>query len=339
MTDGHPLIWLWLVLIGGTVAVNSSSPLLLFVLVVALLTTGFLAGGPRRASLVTALGAALGAALVWVLWTLVMPRGSAVDALVFLPTFTPGPGVTFGGPLSVTSVMTGLVHALRAAAVILLFGVAGQLVSARGWLSLSRSTLGAGAPALHPLACLGEASVEALSMRQRVTQQGWGRGASAGWLTSLMLAARDIAKADRPAVAPRPGVEVLRLVALLGLAIAPVLALSFQWLPQEVTNNIYGTDLIALVVLLAVLLGLILPGTPALLWRWRAGDLPQAAVALALTLAWALRGPLGQLAWLNAGPNELLGASWALLGAIVLLPLSVGFSRPRTHRAQVAAHA
>lgn len=339
MTDGHPLIWLWLVLVGTTIAVNTSNPLLLFILVLALVAAGFLAGGPRRASLVTALGGALAATLVWVLWTLLVPRGTAADALLILPGWSPGPGVTFGGPLDLASVMTGLVGALQAVVVIMLFGLAGQLVSARGWLALSRSTLGASAPALHPLACLGEASVEALTARQRVVQQGWGRGAAAGWLTSLLLSTRDIAHADRPTSVPRPGVELARLVLLLVLAAGPVLALAFGWLPAVLTNNLFGTDIVALVVLIAVAIGLALPGTPPLLWQWRATDLPQAVVALALTAAWVLRGLLGQSDVLHPAADAVPGLPWALAGAAVLLPLAVGFSIRRGPRRAVVAHA
>lgn len=335
MTDGHPLVWLWLLLIGSTVAINTSNPLFLFILVLALVATGFLAAGPRRASLVTALGAGLSATLFWLVLTLLVPRGSAAEALLVLPQWSPGPGVRFGGPLDLGSVLTGLTGSLRAVAVILLFGLAGQLVSARGWLALSRSTLGAGAPALHPLSCLGEASVEAFTVRQRVVQQGWGRGAAAGWLTSLLLATRDIARSDRPTSAPRPGIEILRLVLLLVVTAGPVLALAFGWIPTTVTNNLFGTDLVALVVLAAVVIGLALPGTPALLWRWRPGDLPQAMAALALTVAWALRGPLGQAAALAPSPGAWPGLPWALTGAAILLPLAVALTRRRAPRPEV----
>ncbi|MDO5737341.1 MAG: hypothetical protein Q4P15_12790 [Propionibacteriaceae bacterium] len=339
MTDGHPIVWLWLLLVGSTIALNTSNALLLFILVLALVVTGFLAGGPRRASLVTSLGAGLAATAFWIVLTLVMPQGSATDALLVLPSWSPGPGVTFGGPLGITSVVNGLTGALRAVAVLLLFGLAGQLVSARGWLALSRSTLGAGAPALHPLACLGEASVETLNVRHRVTRQGWGRNASAGWLTSLLLAARDTARADRPASAPRPGVELVRLGLLLVLTAGPVLALAFGWLPAILTDNLFGTDLVALVVLLAVAVGLALPGTPPLLWQWRVSDVPQAVVALALTAAWALRDVLNQSGSLTPAPDTLPDLPWALAAAAILLPLAVGLGGRRIKRKAVPVHA
>lgn len=338
MTDGHPLVWLWLLLVGSTVALNTTNPLLLLLMAVALVATGFLAGGPRRPSLVTALGGAFIATLVWVALTLVLPRGTAAEALIVLPSWTPGPGVTFGGPLDLGSVMSGIVGALRAAAIILLFGLAGQLVSARGWLVLSRSTLGAGAPAVHPLATLGEASVEALNTRHRVSAQGWGRRDTAGWLTSLLMAGSDIARADRTMAQSRPGLRALRIVLLLTLVVGPVLALAFGVLPSSITNNLYGTDIIAIVVLLAVALGLTFPGTPRLLGRWRATDLPQAAVALLLTTAWVLRGFLQQNAALFPSDPSELTLPWAVAGAVVLLPMAVGLTGQRAPRA-VAVHA
>ena len=339
MTDGHPLVWLWLLLVGSTIALNTTNPLLLFILVLSLGTTGFLAAGPRRASLVTSLGAALGATAFWILLTLLVPRGTAADALLVLPSWSPGPGVTFGGPLSISSVANGLVGALQAAAVVLLFGLGGQLVSARGWLALSRSTLGVAAPALHPVACLGEVSVEALNERHRVVRQGWGRRAAAGWFTSLLLATRDISRADRPTTAPRPGVEITRLVLLLTIGIAPVLVLASGRLPAVVTNSVFGTDVAALIVLLAVAVGLALPGSPPLLKQWRGGDVPQAVVALALTAAWALRVPLGQVDVLNPAAGDVPGLPWALAGAAILLPVAVGLTGRRVPRKAVAAHA
>lgn len=341
MTEGHPLVWLWLLLVGSTVAFNTSNPFLLLLMALAFAATGFLAGGPRRASLVIALEAGLVATLIWGLLILVLPRGSAADAILVLPSWTPGPGVTFGGPLDLGSVMAGLVGALRAAVVLLLLGLGGQLVSARGWLALARSTLGSAAPALHPVATLGEAGVEALSTRQRVVRQGWGRGASAGWLTTLLLAGRDIARADRPASAPRPVVELIRLVLLLALAVVPVLALASDRLPPVVTGNLFGTDVIALSVVAAVAIGLVLPGTPPLLWQFRADDLVQAVAALALTLAWTLRGPLGQTSHLSPPVDAVPGLPWALAGAVVLVPVAVavGLTIAKTPAKTVAAHA
>ncbi len=338
MTDGHPLVWLWLLLVGSTIALNTTNPLLLLLEAVALIATGFLAGGPRRPSLVTALGAAFIATLVWVALTLVLPRGTAAEALLILPSWTAGPGVTFGGPLDLGSVMTGLVGALRAAVIILVFGLAGQLVSARGWLALSRSTLGAGSPALHPLVTLGEASVEALATRRRVSAQGWGRGASAGWLTSLLIAGVTIARADRAASPSRSTIHVLRVVLVATLLVGAVLTLAFNALPQVITNNLFGTDIIGIVVLAAVALGLALPGTPPLLWQWRSTDLPQAAVALLITAAWALRGVLNQDAALFPSVDASASLPWAVAGALVLLPVAVGLTGQRAPRA-VAVHA
>lgn len=339
MTDGHPLVWLWLLLALSTIALNTSNPLLLLLMAVALVACSSLAAGPRRASFVTAMGAGLVASLIWVALTIVLPRGSAADALLVLPSWTPGPGVKFGGALDLGSVTTGLVGASRAMVVVFLFGLAGQLVSARGWLALSRSTLGAASPALHPLATLGEATVEVRLERRRVTAQGWGNGAAAGWLTSLLLAGRDIARADRIRSAPHPAVEFIRIAALLSLAGGPVLTLSLGVLPTEVTNSVFGTDIIALVVLLGVLLGLTLPGTPAVLGQWKMSDLPQAGAALLITAAWVLRDLLDQTAALDPGPGISTALPWAIAGAVVLLPIAVGLSGQRPAAKVVPAHA
>lgn len=339
MTDGHPLVWLLLVLTGSTIALNTTNPLLLLLMVVALAVTGFIAAGPRRASLVTALGAAFVATLLWVILTLLLPRGVAAEALLVLPSWSPGPGVTFGGPLDPGSVLTGLVSALRAAVVILLFGLAGQLVSARGWLALSRSTLGAGSPALHPIATLGEASVEALTARHRLARQGWGRGASADWLTMLILAGSNLARTDRATTRTRPVVELLRVAGLMLLVAGPVLALAFGVVPAVVTEHLYGTDIIALSVVLAVVLGLVLPGTPKRLWDMRSTDVPQAAVALLLVVTWAGRDLLDQASALTPSLDAIAALPWAIAAVIVLLPVAVALTGTRIRRRVEPAHA
>lgn len=340
MTDGHPLVWLLLILTGSTIALNTTNPLLLLLMVVALAATGFIAAGPRRASLVTALGAAFVATLCWVILTLLLPRGVATEALLVLPSWSPGPGVTFGGPLDLGSVVTGAVGALRAAVVILLFGLAGQLVSARGWLALSRSTLGAASPALHPIATLGEASVEALDTRHRLTRQGWGRGATADWLTTLLLASSNIARTDRATTGVRPVVELIRVAVLMLLVAGPALALAFGVVPPVVTENLYGTDIIALSVVLAILLGLVLPGTPKRLWdELRATDVPQAAVALLLAATWAGRDLLDQSSALTPSADAITVLPWAIAAAVVLLPVAVALSGTRTQPNMESTHA
>lgn len=339
MTDGHPLVWLLLLLTGSTIALNTTNPLLLLVMVGALVATGFIAAGPRRASLVTALGIAFVAALFWVIVTLLLPRGAAADAVIVLPSWSPGPGVTLGGPLDLGSVVTGLVGALKAAVVIMLFGVAGQLVSARGWLALSRSTLGAGSPALHPIATLGEASVEALHVRHRLARQGWGRAASADWLTTLLIAGRDIARTDRATSRTRPVVELLRVAGLMLLVAGPVLALAFGVVPAVVTANLYGSDILGLTVVLAVMLGLVLPGTPPLLWDMRATDVPQLAVAVLLVAGWAGRDLLDQANALTPTADTITALPWAIAGAVVLLPVAVALTGTRAPRRAELAHA
>ena len=339
MIDGHPLVWLWLLLVVSSIALNTTNPLLLLIMAAALIATGFLVAGPRLPSFVAALGASLAATLCWALLTLVLPRGAAADAFLTLPSWAPGPGVAFGGPLDLGSVMRGLTGALRAVVVIVIFGLAGQLVNARGWLALARSTLGVGAPAAHPLATLGEATVDVALTRQRLRSQGWGRSASAGWLTSLLIAGREIARPERPHRAAQPGVEILRLILLLILGVGPALALSFGVLPGVVTANLFGTDMVAVVVALAAIVGLVLPGTPSVLGKWHTTDLPQAAVALLLTLGWALRGLLDQEEALFPAMGTPVSLPWAISGTIILLPIAIALSRSPASRPGVSAHA
>ena len=72
---------------------------------------------------------------------LALPSGGG-QVIARLPQYSPGPGVIFGGNLTLEGVMTGLRHALCAVVVLLVLGVAGQVVSSRGWLSLARAVLG-----------------------------------------------------------------------------------------------------------------------------------------------------------------------------------------------------
>ena len=121
MTEGHPIVWLWTVLTVTVVALNTADLLSLTFLAVCLVVTGLLAGGPRRASLTAALGLALASSLWWVLATLALPSGGG-QVIARLPQYSPGPGVIFGGNLTLEGVMTGLRHALCAVVVLLVLG-------------------------------------------------------------------------------------------------------------------------------------------------------------------------------------------------------------------------
>lgn len=195
MTDSHPLIWL--ALLGATVAASLrlTHPLMLAAFVVALLLTGFLARGPRMASFGFACVGALVAALLWAGWTLLTPTGSG-DVVFSLPEHTFGPGVRLGGAVTTDALHRGITNALAASAVVLALGVAGQLVSARGWLSLARLA-GPLAPAFGWLSTCGEASAEVASSRRQA------RGRRRKPTLDVWLgAARDVAR-DLPGVTPR----------------------------------------------------------------------------------------------------------------------------------------
>lgn len=178
MIEGHPIVWLWTVLTVTAVALNTADLISLTILAVCLVATGLLAGGPRRASLTATLGLALASSLWWVLATLALPSGGR-QVIARLPQYSPGPGVIFGGNLTLEGVMTGLRHALCAVVVLLVLGVAGQVVSSRGWLSLARAVLGPAAPVIAPLCCLGEACSERMAgeradRRRDIPRNGFG---------------------------------------------------------------------------------------------------------------------------------------------------------------------
>ncbi|WP_297742762.1 hypothetical protein [uncultured Tessaracoccus sp.] len=243
MTDSHPLIWL--ALLGATVAaaLRFTHPLMLASFVVALLLTGFLVRGPRVASFGFACVGALAAALVWAGWTLLVPTGSG-DVVFSLPEHTFGPGVRLGGAVTTDSLERGITNALAASAVVLAIGVAGQLVSARGWLSLARLT-GPLAPAFGWLASCGEACAEVASSRR----QARGRHLRPS-LDVWLGATRDVAR-DLPGVTPKLLLRPHRADLWQGLAaVAWVAAVVFA--PRI---GVVGVAVAALLLPVAVALG------------------------------------------------------------------------------------
>ncbi|NLE96995.1 MAG: hypothetical protein GX596_03260 [Propionibacterium sp.] len=222
MADGHPAVWALLVgaVVGIAMTVDDAPTLV--VLVASLVVTGFLVRGPRVAAFVHAALLAFAGALVWVAWTLLVPSSAAGSAaLAQLPTHTPGAGVRLGGALTVAGLESGVVSALALACALLAVGVAGQVVSARGWLSLARTLLGPLAPAVGWIACGGEASAEVAWLRRQRRGQ---RGTAA--LTAWLVACRDIAR-SLPGVTPR----VLLAWRASDLAhLVPAVALLAAWL-------------------------------------------------------------------------------------------------------------
>lgn len=168
MADGHPIVWLTVATTVSGLALTLDSPVALTALVIGLLITGFAVRGPRMASFAYSTIVAFACILVWTAWTLLV-SGSAADSPVLfsLPSYSPGVGVRFGGTVTVSAVEAGLTSALAAACIPLAWGVAGQLVSARGWLSLARTLLGPMAPAAGWIACAPEAAAEVASQRRQ----------------------------------------------------------------------------------------------------------------------------------------------------------------------------
>ena len=193
MTEGHPIVWAWTVLAVGAVTLVTSNIVGLAALAVCLTAAGLLASGPRRASLSLALGLSLLATAWWALATVALPLGGG-QVLAQLPQFLPGAGVRFGGDLTVGDVSSGLTHALRAVVVLLALGVAGQVVSSRGWLALARATVGPATPIVAPLCCLGEACAEGIASQRAARRRGHARVVAGSWLVSLVRADTGLAR-------------------------------------------------------------------------------------------------------------------------------------------------
>lgn len=209
MIDGHPLVWLWLVALTVAVSSSGAGTSTIAALAASLALTGLVARGPRSASFAAGAGAALVAAVVWLLWALVAPGASA---------------------------QWWLRGSAAAAAVCLALGVAGQLVRARDWLSLAALT-GPLAPAFGWVCCAGEGVVAAAALRrQRRTV-----GGLTGWLTIVAGLASGV-----PGVSPRRLLRILPTDLLQGVAAAAVTA---SWLVQDRLGPAVGAASFALIPL------------------------------------------------------------------------------------------
>lgn len=193
MTDGHPLVWLWLVALTVTIASGTADAFTLAALAASLALTGLLCRGPRAASFAAGAVAAVAAAVIWLGWWLLAPGATA---------------------------QWWLRGTAAAAAVCLALGVAGQMVRARDWLSLA-ALAGPLAPAFGWLCCAGEGCIEAAALRR----QRRSVGGLTGWLTIVAQLADGV-----PGVTPR---RLLRpLPAHLWQAVAAA-AITAAWLVQD----------------------------------------------------------------------------------------------------------
>ncbi|RRD45237.1 hypothetical protein [Tessaracoccus sp. OH4464_COT-324] len=239
MREGHPVVWLGTVCAVTTVAVGTTNLIGLAWLVACLASAGLLAAGPRRASFTVALGAALLTALWWTIATVALPTGAG-PTLLSIPRWEPGPGVHFGGDLTLGAATNGLTRALSATAILLVLGLAGQMVGARSWLALTR-LLGPLAPAAAPLACLGEACCEATAASSAARRRGLAarRFAPTRFLTAVAQLSRwQPSSAQNRLPRPRVG-DLLHLAA--PVALAAVLTLSG---PLGLTSTLSSTDLL-----------------------------------------------------------------------------------------------
>ncbi|WP_296137137.1 hypothetical protein [uncultured Tessaracoccus sp.] len=196
MIDGHPLVWLGVCGACLAAALTIESPTMLAILAAGLLCTGLLARGPRVASFVAACIATLGVAAWWLLCLAALPGPEGGPVLLRLPSASLGVGAQFGGAVTLAAVDRCVQHQLVAAVVLLSLGLAGQLVSVRGWRSLAALT-GPLAPAFGWLAAGGEAAAEvAAARRQRRGSPG------PSTLVTWLRACRDLSR-DLPGVSPR----------------------------------------------------------------------------------------------------------------------------------------
>lgn len=312
MGSGHPLVWLALLVTLISIALTSTNLVLLAAVLLVILITSVIVGGPRRASLTTALGFTLVTSLIWFSYTLLVPNNQPGSGILFvLPSLSPGPGVGIGGPVTLSAAAGGLVSALQTSCLILALGLAGQAVSARSWLALGRSALGAFAPMIGWWCVLGEASVEALSRRHR----SFGSWASA-WLDGAERLASGLSNRAAPGWADALRAGISSLAVLLPLAV-------WLWRGELGAAGVSGLDLLAILTLAVAAVGMCLPGAQPLLWRWRLNDLPQALAAIALAAAWALHPLLVPAAVLTPDAAASLEAPVWLIAAVLLVPASL----------------
>lgn len=337
LVSGHPVVWAWLWLIVVTIALGTTNLIVLALLVLGQVVIGTRLGGPRAGSFTLATGIATASTVLWMGWTLAAPGSTAGPVLWTLPRLPGSPGVEFGGPVTTGALALGGVGALRAAVVILMVGLAGQVVSARGWLGLARTLLGDGATWVSGWCCAGEASAETVARAARDRRAGWPRWTPVIWFTTWLTAAVDLAATspadpDRPEALSTP-VRLLVIAVTVGGA---VLALSAPTVGAVANTHLTGMDQLALLVLLLGIIGLLFPGRARVLGQWRASDGLDVIAAGFLTAAWALRTWTGEVTSLTPDAGSIPPVPWLVAGAVLLFPVLI--AGPSLARGPRAAH-
>lgn len=261
----HPFAWFLITAALCSLAITSSNPLLLAGLAVVVALSSILTAGPRRYVMVLGLGGALLALAAWGLLTLVLPAADDSPIIAELPTLDLGTGITWGGPISLGALSAGLTRGLRAAVVILTLALAGQVISARGWMALAQATAGPLTPLVAPLCCLPETSSTVIATRDRLS-----------WPRRWMAAAQHSSEALWSVSDLGPSwARVLRVVMVICLGLSSVAGIS-------------GIASLIIAVAIVMIFGMALPGCPGWLRRWYWSDLVLLVAAGALIgLLWA----------------------------------------------------
>lgn len=306
MNEGHPLGWFLLTGAVCGLALTTTNLWLLGALVVGIILASVVAGGPRSASMTMALGWSLLLPLTWVALTLLAPTPHTSPVIIDVPHHAVGPGAGLGGPVTLGSAALGLARALRAVVVVAALGLAGQVVSARGWAALSTAAMGPAGPMLGWCATLGEASSAAL------------RRGSSSWLTTWLTTAARISEAlfathRRPA----PWASALRVGLVLASGFLVLVPLLFT--RALATARIDGALLTLTAATVVCVVGMALPGCPRMLRRWRWDDVLPLAAAGVFIAVW-LSAPRAVLV-----PTDVLDPAlpWWLIPAALVLPAAV----------------
>ena len=143
------------------------------VLAAAVTLSGPVIGGPRRVAHTRSVAIGALALLWWLFTALLLPGPQGGYVLLTLPSWQAGPGVAFGGPLTLDELTGALTAGLRAYVVCVLFGIAWQTVPGHDWWRLARRVLGPFAGLVAPWCFLGDAAAAALPRRQAEAAQGW----------------------------------------------------------------------------------------------------------------------------------------------------------------------
>lgn len=239
--------WVWgaLALAWCCLAASTTNLLLLVVAWICLVVTRSLLGphpGVGRATR----GLTAAVVAVWIILALVSPPSVTTLPTVLwrLPSWSPGPGVSLGGAMTVGGLLTTISSLLRALVVVATVGVLASAVPAASGSAAARRLLGEWSPALDPFAALPETLDHYVVVGPlRLSEV----------LPATMMRARGLAPAHVPA--PRwtaPVRSLLLTVIILGPAVPAITGHGLPGLDQPTTLAVSMLVATALVALLPV---------------------------------------------------------------------------------------